>query len=70
MAETGTQLSNQLSLEIVLLTKKPRQATVKASGTLKVLALERATFTRVFGNLEEVIKRNMEEYNKYAASGI
>ena len=54
----------------MLLTKKPRQATVKASGTLKVLALERATFTRVFGNLDEMMKRNMEEYNKYAASGI
>ena len=56
--------------EIVLLTKKPRQATVTASGVLKVLALERATFRRVFGNLDEIMKRNMEEYNKYAASGI
>jgi cAMP-dependent protein kinase regulator len=56
--------------EIVLLTKKPRQATVTASGVLKVLALERATFRRVFGNLDEIMKRNMEDYNKYAASGI
>jgi hypothetical protein len=39
-------------------------------GSLTVLALERATFTRVFGNLDEIMKRNMEEYNKYAASGI
>lgn len=54
----------------MLLTKKPRQATVRASGALKVLALERATFTRVFGSLDEIMKRNMAEYNKYAASGI
>jgi hypothetical protein len=56
--------------EIALLTPKQRQATVRAQGSLIVLALERATFTRVFGNLDEIMKRNMEEYNKYAASGI
>ena len=56
--------------EIALLTTKPRQATVTAQGTLKVLAIDRATFTRVFGNLDELMKRNMEEYNKYAASSI
>ena len=54
--------------EIALLTTKPRQATVKASGSLNVLALDRSTFTRVFGSLDEMMKRNIEEYNKYAAS--
>lgn len=56
--------------EIALLTAKPRQATVKASGKLRVLAIDRATFTRVMGPLDEIMKRNMEEYNKYAAQGI
>lgn len=56
--------------EIALLTSKPRQATVRAQGSLNVLALDRATFTRVFGNLDEILKRNMEEYNKFAASSI
>jgi cAMP-dependent protein kinase regulator len=56
--------------EIALLTSKPRQATVKAQGSLVVLALDRATFTRVFGSMEEILKRNMEQYNKYAASAI
>lgn len=56
--------------EIALLTTKPRQATVKASGGLTVLAIDRATFIRVFGNLDELMKRNMEEYNKYAAASI
>lgn len=56
--------------EIALMTSKPRQATVKASGSLEVLALDRATFIRVFGNMEDIMKRNMEQYNKYAAQAI
>jgi cAMP-dependent protein kinase regulator len=56
--------------EIALLTTKPRQATVKAKGPLKVLAIDRATFTRVLGSMDEIMKRNMEQYTKYAAHGI
>jgi len=56
--------------EIALLTSKPRQATVRAKGPLKVLAIDRATFTRVFGSMDEIMKRNMEVYTKYAAQGI
>ena len=56
--------------EIALLTSKPRQATVRAKGLLKTLAIDRATFTRVFGSMDEIMKRNMEMYNKYAAQGI
>lgn len=56
--------------EIALLTTKPRQATVKAKGVLKVLAIDRATFTRVLGSMEDIMKRNMEQYTKYAAQGI
>ncbi len=52
--------------EIALLTTKPRQATVKASGNLKVLALDKATFTRVLGSLEDMMKRSMEEYDNAA----
>jgi cAMP-dependent protein kinase regulator len=53
--------------EIALLTDKPRQATVRAEGNLKVLALDRATFTRVMGPMDDIMKRNMEQYNKYTA---
>lgn len=57
--------------EIALLFSKPRQATVKAtSPVLKVLAIDRATFTRVFGSMEEIMKRNMEQYIKYASQSI
>jgi cAMP-dependent protein kinase regulator len=56
--------------EIALITSKPRAATVQAKGKLKVLSVDRATFVRVLGNLEEIMKRNMEEYIKHAAQGI
>jgi len=56
--------------EIALLTSKPRQATVRAQGNLVVLSLDRATFVRVFGSMDEILKRNMEQYNKFAAAGI
>jgi cAMP-dependent protein kinase regulator len=56
--------------EIALLTSKPRQATVKATGQLTVLSLDRATFVRVFGPMEDIMKRQMELYNKYAAAAI
>jgi cAMP-dependent protein kinase regulator len=56
--------------EIALMTNKPRQATVKAQGSLKVLALERATFTRVLGSMEDILKRNMEKYNSYVQDNI
>lgn len=49
--------------EIALLESKPRQATCKAVGNVKVLALDRATFTRVLGPMEEILKRNMSVYN-------
>ena len=54
--------------EIALLTSKPRQATVRAvEGDVKLLVIDRATFTRVFGPLEQVLKRNMELYRKYSS---
>jgi cAMP-dependent protein kinase regulator len=56
--------------EIALLTSKPRQATVRAKGRLVVLAIDRATFTRVFGPMEEIMKRNMDEYIRYATLNI
>lgn len=56
--------------EIALLTSKPRQATVKARGGLTVLSVDRATFTRVLGSMEDILKRNMEQYTKYTASNI
>jgi cAMP-dependent protein kinase regulator len=56
--------------EIALLTSKPRQATVKAQGPLKVLSIDKATFTRIMGPLDSILKRNMDQYTKYTAQQI
>lgn len=56
--------------EIALMTAKPRQATVKAAEDLVVLALDRATFIRVLGNLDDIMKRNIDQYTKYTAGNI
>jgi len=61
---------SSISLQIALLTTKPRQATVTAEGALKCLVLDRKTFKRVMGPLQDILMRNMEEYNKFAASNI
>lgn len=49
--------------EVALLFNRPRAATVKASGPLKCVKLDRARFERLLGNLADILKRNMEHYN-------
>jgi len=57
--------------EIALLTDRPRAATVTAkSDTLKCVRLDRARFNRVLGPCEDILRRNMEAYNKYMAKQI
>lgn len=58
----ATLTKGQYFGEIALLTTKPRQATVKAKGILKVLTIDRPTFIRVLGPLEEELIQGMEEY--------
>mmetsp|Transcript_8439 Transcript_8439/g.21018 ORF Transcript_8439/g.21018 Transcript_8439/m.21018 type:complete len:390 (-) Transcript_8439:410-1579(-) len=48
--------------EIALLSDKPRQATVKANGKVTVMSISRGAFTRLCGNLVEILKRNMDTY--------
>lgn len=56
--------------EIALLEDKPRQATIVATEDLRVLTLDRKTFKRVMGPLEDILKRNMDHYNRMVASNI
>lgn len=51
--------------EIALLTEKPRAATVLAEGNVKCVALDRASFVRLMGPCDEILKRNMENYARY-----
>mmetsp|Transcript_31299 Transcript_31299/g.38086 ORF Transcript_31299/g.38086 Transcript_31299/m.38086 type:complete len:412 (+) Transcript_31299:70-1305(+) len=56
--------------EIALVTSKTRQATVTASGCLTCLTLDRALFKRLMGPLQDILMRNIEEYNKFQAANI
>ncbi|GLD93580.1 hypothetical protein PINS_up002172 [Pythium insidiosum] len=56
--------------EIALLTTRPRQATVTANGKVKCLTLDRKTFKRVMGPLEDILKRNIDKYNSVIANNI
>ena len=52
--------------ERALLKNEPRAATINAtSDELAVVELDRATFQRLLGPLEDILKRNMEIYAKY-----
>lgn len=49
--------------EIALLSGKPRQASVKAVGAVTLLVMSRDAFTRLCGNLFDIMKRNMSKYS-------
>jgi len=68
--EIATLSSGSYFGEIALLTTRPRQATVTATGPVKCLSLDRKTFMRVMGPLEDILKRNMEKYNLVMANNI
>lgn len=51
--------------EIALLLKRPRAATVRARGNLKCVKLDRARFERVLGPCQDILKRNIAQYNSF-----
>ena len=48
--------------ELALLRNEPRAANVIAKTKLKVVSLDRNTFKRLLGPLDEILKRNMNSY--------
>ena len=52
--------------ERALLVNEVRAASVIAQSDVICLSLERDTFKRLLGPLDEILKRNMEEYKKFA----
>jgi len=53
--------------ELALLRNEPRAANVVAKTALKVVSLDRYSFKRMLGPLEDILKRNVDKYAKYAA---
>lgn len=51
--------------EISLLTNQPRAATVKCTSACSFLKLDRKTFVRVMGPLDDILKRNISKYKSW-----
>lgn len=52
--------------ELALLRDTPRAATVVANSQLKLASIDRDSFKRLLGPLDDILKRNMEQYIKVA----
>lgn len=53
--------------EVALLTNQPRKATATAVVPTSCLSLDRKTFSRVMGPLQDILKRNMDRYDAVMA---
>ena len=51
--------------ELALLRDQPRAANVKAKTDVKLLSLDRNSFKRVMGPIDQILKRNAEKYKKF-----
>lgn len=51
--------------ELALLRDEPRAATVKAKVDSKMIVLDRGSFKRLLGPLDDILKRNMATYQSY-----
>nr|5K8S_A Chain A, CAMP-dependent protein kinase regulatory subunit [Plasmodium falciparum 3D7]5K8S_B Chain B, CAMP-dependent protein kinase regulatory subunit [Plasmodium falciparum 3D7] len=50
--------------ELALLKNKPRAATIKAQNFCQVVYLDRKSFKRLLGPIEDILHRNVENYKK------
>jgi cAMP-dependent protein kinase regulator len=51
--------------ELALIRNEPRAASVIAKTNCKLLALDRMSFKRLLGPIENILKRNSDSYVKY-----
>ncbi len=51
--------------ELALVKGEPRAANVVATSNLKLISLDRDSFKRLLGPLEEILKRNSDKYVKF-----
>lgn len=51
--------------ELALIKGEPRAANIIATSDLKVISLDRNSFKRLLGPLEDILKRNSDSYIKY-----
>lgn len=53
--------------ELALLRDQPRAANIIAESDLKLISLDRYSFKRMMGPLEDILKRNFTRYEKFAS---
>ncbi len=63
--EVGRVTSGAYFGEVALLTNQTRLATCTATSKVACVTLERKVFTRVMGNLRDLLRRDMALYNSY-----
>lgn len=51
--------------ELALLKGEPRAANVSATEDCKLISLDRKSFKRLLGPLDQILKRNMEHYSSF-----
>jgi cAMP-dependent protein kinase regulator len=51
--------------ERALMKNEPRAANIIATSVLQVVALDRHSFKRLLGPMEDILKRNMSLYKQY-----
>ena len=51
--------------ELALLKGEPRAANVISSSDCKLIMLDRKSFKRLLGPLDEILKRNIASYNNF-----
>jgi len=56
--------------EIALVRNIPRQASVKALTHTRIVSIERSTFKRILGPIEDILMRNEERYKKFWSAPI
>ena len=51
--------------ELALIKGEPRAANIVATSNLRLISLDRDSFRRLIGPLEEILKRNSDQYVKF-----
>jgi len=54
--------------ELALLKEAPRAANIVAQTDLTLASLDRGSFKRLLGPLEDILKRNTKQYEKFKAN--
>ena len=63
--EVKTYKAGEYFGELALIKGEPRAANVIATSDAKVISLDRNSFKRLLGPLEDILKRNSDTYIKY-----